>query len=153
MAVGRITRRWNQTGQKFAGSPDIAKTFLGSHRGLLWTSVLLAYAVFASKLVARSASRRLYHLTTLTSITTLAGVSFKIAFTEADSPELLSGSIIPHWVLGMVNRLSLVVQARAVFLGLLVSFAIDFIENARKGPGKYLSSYNHLQFLSSYRAC
>ncbi|KAF3207428.1 major facilitator super transporter protein [Orbilia oligospora] len=39
----RLTRRWNQTGQKHAGAPDITNTFLTNNPTILWALVFFSY--------------------------------------------------------------------------------------------------------------
>ena len=114
-AALRVIRAWNQTGQKHAGSPDIARHFLPAHNYLLWILVLAAYVDLIQR-ISRSAipwaSRR---FTTAASVPLgFVALGFKIAFTNADAPELLIG----FWrlVLVLLRETSLVAQARAVFL-------------------------------------
>ena len=112
----RILRRWNQTGQKHAGEPDIAKTFLPAHSLLLWVLVILSYLTVVYRLDVRGASW-VSSIMTAAAATALVAVAirFKIAFTTADAPELLAGMDVPS--LGLINSTSLVAQARHVFLG------------------------------------
>ncbi|KAJ6186346.1 Alkaline phosphatase-like alpha/beta/alpha [Penicillium mononematosum] len=39
----RLLRRWNQTGQKFAAEPDIARTFFARHPEIFWGLLILTY--------------------------------------------------------------------------------------------------------------
>lgn len=110
----RITRSWNQTGQKYAGSPDIAKHVLPLHRQLTWFLVLSAYIWFTYRLSEHTLPR--YPRWIATSLSIILGVSsliFKTTFTLADAPELLTGleSFVPQ----MIRDISLVSQARLVF--------------------------------------
>ncbi|ODA82694.1 hypothetical protein RJ55_01202 [Drechmeria coniospora] len=100
----RLTRGWNQTGQKFAGEPDIVKTFLVPFPQLLGLPFIVA--------------------TSLTSILASAAFTFKLAFTVEDSPELVVG-----WLKTAIERFegqSLLSRARVVFavIALIASFAV-----------------------------
>ena len=118
----RILRRWNQTGQKRAGEPDIAKTFLPAHNSLLWALVILTYLDVVQRLSRRAISwaSRLFS-TAAAAALGAAAFGFKIAFTNADAPELLTG--VEMFSVGPIENASLVAQARVVFLsslGLLI---------------------------------
>ncbi|GCB28045.1 GPI ethanolamine phosphate transferase 2 [Aspergillus awamori] len=71
----RVLRRWNQTGQKFATEPDIARTFFTSHRPILWFLVISTYAM------------------------TLVSSAFflKLSYVASDSPELLPEALLVLW--------------------------------------------------------
>jgi ethanolaminephosphotransferase len=119
--INRIVRRWNQTGQKFAGEPDIAQGFLPNHQKLLWALILLTYLDICRNMIRISPFRdfcRVVMWSSLSVIVTSLAFAFKLGFTAADSPELLDS-----WMLEMLERtsgggaFSLVLQARLVFLG------------------------------------
>ncbi|KAH9883890.1 GPI ethanolamine phosphate transferase [Xylariomycetidae sp. FL2044] len=112
----RVIRSWNQTGQKFAGEPDLVTMFLVPNPSLLWMLVLATYAMV---------SLELYHdlkgLPSVMAGSVVAGlvtsaVSFKLAFTSEDAPELVVGlaRVLLKWFKGP----SLVSRARAVFFGI-----------------------------------
>lgn len=129
--INRIIRRWNQTGQKFAGEPDIAQGFLPSQQKLLWTLILLTYLDICRNIIRLSPfrdSRRLVMWSSLSVIVSSLAFAFKLAFTAADSPELLE-----PWLLDIVERtwgtLSLVLQARVVFLGTFFLVVISSYTN------------------------
>lgn len=111
----RVTRRWNQTGQKLAGEPDIAKTFFYSHHISLWVAIFATYVYLLQKLSRRSSSREPSKLESVIafSITSTAFI-FKVAYTYAEAPELLQG--FPQAILKGYTMLSLLIQARIVFL-------------------------------------
>jgi ethanolaminephosphotransferase len=92
MIGSRITRRWNQTGQKWAGEPDIAKTFFFEHRLFLWVLVASTY-LWNLQVSSRINFPRFPQWAAGTISTTIvtAAVTFKLAFTHEDSPELLAG--------------------------------------------------------------
>lgn len=115
----RIVRVWNQTGQKYAGESDIAKTILPAHNILLWLCVLATYLNIIQQLARNTmpwASRQLSSAASLA--LGIAAVGFKVAFTKADSPELLDG--LGFLVLRPMEEASLVAQARAVFSSLAI---------------------------------
>ena len=127
----RIVRVWNQTGQKQAGEPDIAKSFLPSHNYLLWLLVLLTYIDVIQRLSRRSAPWASRQFAASTSLTLgVAALIFKVAFTNADAPELLKG--MEPFVVNPLHDLSLVAQARAVFASMMVMTALTSL------PSMYL---------------
>jgi ethanolamine phosphate transferase 2 subunit G len=112
----RLIRGWNQTGQKFAGSPDLVKIFLAPNPALLWILIFGAYAMVTFELMDGTRG-----LSTVISRPVIIGlvasaISFKIAFTNEDAPELVVGPM--HSLLDLLGGASLVARARAVFLGL-----------------------------------
>lgn len=121
----RIARRWNQTGQKFAGEPDIGGTFLLEHRIFFWTILCITY-LWNLQSLASSAFPRFPQLVSGAIATALAtaAVTFKLAFTYEDSPELMVGVLK-----SMSDRemgISLVLRARIVFIaiGLTVIYTL-----------------------------
>jgi ethanolaminephosphotransferase len=115
----RISRRWNQTGQKFAGEPDIARTFFSNHKLTLWTLVALTYLWNIQSLAARGFSR--FPQLAAGAIATLlatASITFKLAFTNADSPELLAGPAKSMAATDSELGISLVTRARIVFMAI-----------------------------------
>ena len=119
----RILRRWNQTGQKHAGEPDVAKTFFPAHKYLLWTLVILTYLDIVQRMSRRASpwASRLVSTAAAAALGVFA-VRFKIAFTKADAPELLNG--VEMILVGPMRSASLISQARVVFwscLALLIS--------------------------------
>ena len=121
LASHRIIRAWNQTGQKHAGEPDIARHLLPAHNYMLWILVSATYADVMQR-ISRCAipwsSRR---FATAASIPLgVAALGFKIAFTNADAPELLTG--LGGFILTPLKETSLVAQARAVLI--CISFMV-----------------------------
>jgi len=115
----RISRRWNQTGQKFAGEPDIARTFFSNHKLTLWTLVALTYLWNIQSLAARGFSR--FPQVAAGAVATLlatASITFKLAFTNADSPELLAGPAKSMAATDSELGISLVTRARIVFMAI-----------------------------------
>lgn len=118
LALGtmRLMRGWNQTGQKFAGEPDIVSSFLLPNPTLLWALVWSAYFLVGQELL-----NNLDGIPTVVSGSVVAGVvtsavAFKLTFTKHDAPELVVGfaSLLANFFDGP----SLVTQARAVFMGI-----------------------------------
>ncbi|OBT48294.1 hypothetical protein VE00_01172 [Pseudogymnoascus sp. WSF 3629] len=118
----RFTRRWNQTGQKFAGEPDIARTFLAEHTTFLWALVFAMYMWNCYSL----SSTGFPHLPRsiakgVSQFLAVMAAAFKVAFTHEDAPELLD------WTASKVAELttgfSLVARARGVFIGIALALA------------------------------
>uniref|UniRef100_A0A093UW33 GPI ethanolamine phosphate transferase 2 n=1 Tax=Talaromyces marneffei PM1 TaxID=1077442 RepID=A0A093UW33_TALMA len=140
-AAGRIMRRWNQTGQKFAGEPDIVQYLSSSQPKLLWALVLLTYMVNCQSMIGSAPFRNVFgkSLWTILSIAvSFAAVVFKVSFTAADAPELLDPLILRITRWGF--QTSLVFQARLVFIGIasllvicvISSFTSRGVQNGRK---------------------
>ncbi|KAI9746422.1 MAG: major facilitator super transporter protein [Claussenomyces sp. TS43310] len=120
LATLRIVRRWNQTGQKFAGEPDIARTFLSQHNIALWGLVGATY-LWNAALLANNGFHRLPRTisTTIAALLFTISASFKLAFTMEDAPELLQSlTLLPSFLTTLPGSLSLVTRARGVFLGI-----------------------------------
>ena len=119
LALLRIIRVWNQTGQKHAGEPDIAGTILPAHNLSLWLLVLVTYLDVIQRLSRRAVPWASRQFATAASLALgIAALGFKIAFTKADAPELLEG--IEYIVLRPMEKASLVAQARAVFTSIAI---------------------------------
>ena len=113
----RITQRWSQTGQKHAGAPDIAKHFLPTHRMILWELVVAVFLLLANDMIRIRLPGGPHPIETILSISLcLIAFGFKVTFTRADSPELLLPFQRLH--LELLESVSLIYQARAVFSGL-----------------------------------
>ena len=126
LAVHRFAVRWNQTGQKHAGEPDIVHTVFPEYHILMWLLVLATYITNGWFLHNRSFAGIL-----MPEITAFADVSlvflsivFKLNFTQADAPELVQGLAlrVREWS----EPFSLVMQARAVF-GVLAVAAVAVV--------------------------
>lgn len=146
--ITRVARRWNQTGQKFSGEPDIARTFFFEHRLILWSLVGITYLWNLQWLASRSFPNlpQLAGGLIATALAT-AGLTFKLAFTNEDSPELMAGL-----AKAMVDRevgLSLVIRARAVFLVIgmvLVYTLISGMSHKRPNRSSSISTLqSHIQ--------
>lgn len=137
----RLTRGWNQTGQKFAGEPDIVTELLAPNPTLLWVLVLSTYF-----LVSQEFLKGLDEIPTVISGSVIAGVvmsavSFKLTFTKQDAPELVVGYV--RLFADFVDGASLVTQARAVYMGIGLAAIFPlyslFFQPSKpsKLPGKY----------------
>jgi ethanolaminephosphotransferase len=138
LLLHRIIRRWNQTGQKYAGASDIVHSslFYGSNSIILWSLVGATYMdimVKMSKHIARSIAsvddgkkrgsvdfestdvNGFIGTLAVLPLTATAFV-FKLAFTAKDAPELTYG--INEGLLQWVGDLSLVGVAQMVFGGI-----------------------------------
>ena len=111
----RVLRRWNQTGQKFAAEPDIARSFLPSHRLILWSLVALSYADTSRHLLANRCPSRLWRLCCFT--VTAGAFLLKLSYVSSDSPELL-----PEFILVPLRKVldggSLIIFTRLVLSGI-----------------------------------
>ena len=117
LLIIRVIRSWNQTGQKHAGEPDIARNIFPAHTSLLWILVFLTYLNMARRLLLCKLPPIPQEIRSAFSITLcMVALRFKASFTSADAPELLSG--LPRFFLILIDDSSLVDQARAVFLGI-----------------------------------
>lgn len=125
LAIVRMVRGWNQTGQKHAGEPDIARTILPQHNQLLWFLVLGTYFNITQRLARKVLPRTSHHISAASSIALcVATLAFKIVFTKAEAPELLVG--LQTDFVKPIAQASLVVQSRVIFMGIgtLVSLTI-----------------------------
>ncbi|KAF2128574.1 GPI ethanolamine phosphate transferase 2 [Dothidotthia symphoricarpi CBS 119687] len=149
LALHRVIRRWNQTGQKYAGADDIVTSgvFHGHGSTLLWLLVGATYVDVTLRLsrhVARSVatfdsgmsvraveiestdSHRMVGTVAVLPLSCTAFI-FKLAFTAKDAPELTQG--ITGALMEWIETLDLVVLAQTVFGGIaLVGSWIAFAE-------------------------
>ncbi|KAK7190124.1 gpi ethanolamine phosphate transferase 2 [Paraphaeosphaeria sporulosa] len=135
----RIIRRWNQTGQKYAGADDIVHSgiFHGRSSFILWALVGATYmdiTIRVSRHIARSIvvfdknsnsedpqavdANRFLGVVAVLPLGATAFI-FKLAFTARDAPELTYG--INQGLIQWVEDLSLVDVARMVFAGTALS--------------------------------
>ncbi|MCJ1435174.1 major facilitator super transporter protein [Xylographa pallens] len=131
--IHRVLRRWNQTGQKHAGEPDIAKTFLAAHNILLWTAVTVTFLDISRRLAwfgLPGAPTRVASCASI--ILCLSAFGFKVAFTIADAPELLTGT--PQYLWKTFEGTSLVTLARIVLWGLALSVGYNMYQSIKQKP-------------------
>lgn len=133
----RVIRGWNQTGQKFAGEPDIVKTFLTPNPILLWTLVGLTYAWLHRDLIhGFSGLGSPVAFITSTGLV-LTAFTFKLAFTAEDAPELLNPAMSS--ILTYLPGSSLIARAQAVFIGLAVSTLLILLTSFFPSLASFLS--------------
>lgn len=118
LAAHRLTTRWNQTGQKHAGAPDVAHYFFPAHHIILWIFVLATYIHVAIRLGLRAFFNLTSHeISAMTALSmALPSLMFKLNFTQADSPELVQG--LAEKLREYTAEWDLIMQARATFVGL-----------------------------------
>ena len=115
----RLIRGWNQTGQKFAGEPDIVKLFMTSNPQLLWSLSIITYLTTAVKLYNRLGGLPRAISVPVVTVLIMSALSFKVAFCSEDSPELIVGFM--KTVISYLGEASLVSRAQAVFAMLVLS--------------------------------
>jgi len=139
-ALHRIALRWNQTGQKYAGSPDIVHDLLIRFPPILWVLVIVTYATVAARLT--------YHLlrdlkvdavisSTIATGLCIPALIFKLGFTASDAPELLDW--LGQSPTFMLQDIPLILTARLTFVSLAltaasVAAAKYFIQGHQKKP-------------------
>jgi ethanolaminephosphotransferase len=127
----RVLRRWNQTGQKFAAEPDIARTFFPAHPAIFWGLFMITYADAGYHLLRSLPSAAVLKLggVALTALTFM----FKLNFVANDSPELLVGSFLSKTSEKWPESVSLVLQARLIFGGLIFCAVLAIVAQHRVG--------------------
>lgn len=135
-----VTRRWNQTGQKYAGEADLVTEVLKRYPWILWSLMIVTYVVFGQRLHARSLKmgRRLSFLPILV---TASAFVFKAAFTNADAPELLRNMLLLEPVLNFATRYPLTSLARVTFLGFGNLLATAWFVEKPWADGQHLGSF------------
>ncbi|KAI9661978.1 MAG: major facilitator super transporter protein [Alyxoria varia] len=131
----RFVRRWNQSGQKHSGAPDIATTFFRAEPSVLLILILLTFVDLLPQLIRRSLNPISFSksLAALGSATLCAVcIVFKAIFTVNDSPELWATHAGTVRALG--ERLpALITLARIVFSGTAL-LIITLIVRRTRGP-------------------
>ena len=120
-ATHRLAVRWNQTGQKHAGEPDIVHAVFPGNHILMWILILTTYISTGFLLHNRTfAGIFMPELAAFADVALIVpAMVFKLNFTQADAPELVRGLAmrIREWT----EPFSLVLQARVVFAALAVT--------------------------------
>ncbi|KAF4120292.1 ethanolamine phosphate transferase 2 subunit G [Geosmithia morbida] len=133
LAALRITRGWNQTGQKFAGESDIVKRFLLPQPEHLWLLIGATYClVFSQTMRAFDGIPRVL-AAGLTSILVTSAFAFKLAFTAEDVPELVADGY-QKMLLDLLQGPSLLFKARLVFALLAICAAYGAYHSLTGGP-------------------
>lgn len=116
-ASHRLMRRWNQTGQKFAAEPDIARVYFPGHQSSLWILVGLTYAGVYLQLVNGFSPSWMSRLLCLS--VTATSFMFKLVFAESESPELLNETVFGD-IATLLRGMSLVIYARIAMAGIAI---------------------------------
>jgi len=128
LALLRIIRRWNQTGQKWAGEPDISRMFF-DHKVMFWGLVGSTYLWNLQSLSSRGFPRfpKLAGRAIGAALAT-AAVTFKLAFTNEDSPELML------WAspLNPESGVTLLSRARIAFIAIGIALAYTLLTGINK---------------------
>ena len=93
LMIHRLAIRWNQTGQKHAGEPDIVHTVFPEAHLVMWTLILAAYSYNGFMLIRKAFGGIMaLELSVLAAVVlVMPAVVFKLNFTQADAPELVQG--------------------------------------------------------------
>ncbi|GFF97097.1 putative transferase [Aspergillus lentulus] len=123
----RILRRWNQTGQKFAAEPDIARNLFPRHQNILWALIILTYFDTCIRLCLNSPPSNIWRSAAI--LTTIAAFFFKLVFVASDSPELLDESLLSP-IQKSLEEMPLILPARlskAVNIPVFLMFRLQAI--------------------------
>lgn len=137
LASLRLLRGWNQTGQKFAGNPDIVKTFLIPNPQLVWILICTAYFLVSSQTLVHLSALPPIVAALSAGILLLASLSFKLAFTAEDAPEVVVG--FSQRLHSMLPAQSLVLRAQIVFT-ILSGLAAYAVYRAKSGRTHKIAS-------------
>ncbi|KAK4197450.1 putative GPI ethanolamine phosphate transferase, partial [Triangularia verruculosa] len=120
LLAARIIKSWNQTGQKFAGSPDITTLYLHTSPILLWCLVGATYFWIQQHLTYGLSSLPIWLSFAASTGLVLAAFTFKIAFVLEDAPELVTEFVqkLLQLNFSQESAVDLVARARAVFIGI-----------------------------------
>lgn len=143
LAAVRLIRGWNQTGQKFAGDPDIVKLILFKNPQLLWLMVGVMYIVVSFHIIQHLDRIPIVVVTGITSVLVSSAFAFKLAFTAEDAPELVTG--LAKMLHDHFDGQTLLIRARVVF-GVLFVLACIGVYNALTGGRRaaYSAGKSHL---------
>ena len=114
-----IVRRWNQTGQKYTGDPDLLTEVVKPTPLFLWTLTIITYSVFSRNLSQRATKWiQAKQMGVLPVLVAMSALIFKVAFTAADAPELVEGVAVLRPLVSFTRSYPLVNLARVSFVGL-----------------------------------
>lgn len=139
----RVTRRWNQTGQKYAGAPDIVHSMIMTHPVVLWSLVSITYIHLTMRIKThltrrfpRTSQGKQLQTFAVGNAFLLCGVAFlfKLSFTARDAPELVRGASPGAMV--FLESLNLVKLVRCVFIGSIVGVGWVVLRETAEGKGK-----------------
>ncbi|RKF63371.1 GPI ethanolamine phosphate transferase 2 [Erysiphe neolycopersici] len=131
----RIAMRWNQTGNKFIGEPDIAKSYLLKHSTMLWLLVTISYLWNLSSLQHQIRHLKSPKFDIIIITMSTAALILKISLTDEDSPE-----IIGDWLRFIANLnfgIPIVIRVRLLFLILSVILFFAFTLRLRQRTTSY----------------
>lgn len=139
LAIHRLAIRWNQTGQKHAGEPDVVHAFFPDHHVLMWMLILATYG-YVTFLITRRTFRDLLSpeiAAAAALVLVLPAVVFKLNFTQADAPELVQGLAlqIRRWT----ESHTLVLQAQVFFALLALATVTVVVLSVSLASGTVLS--------------
>ncbi|KAK0668660.1 putative GPI ethanolamine phosphate transferase [Cercophora samala] len=124
LLAARLIKSWNQTGQKYAGEPDIVTLYLQTSPVLLWCLVGATYFWIQQHLTFGLSSLPIWLSFAASIGLVLAAFTFKIAFVVEDAPELLTEFVKKLLEINFSGgSRELVERARAVFMGLGILMA------------------------------
>ncbi|KAF3081572.1 major facilitator super transporter protein [Orbilia oligospora] len=145
----RLTRRWNQTGQKHAGAPDITNTFLTNNPTILWALVFFSYTDMFFRLKRNLDTKHSVLVGPVMSISpVVVSMLFKLSMAALDTREL-----IPSYLMNLADgfaAISVVTQAQLVFsIILLIGTYLVFVRNSgmsgiKVSPLKKLQPFHDL---------
>ncbi|KAH7051246.1 transferase [Macrophomina phaseolina] len=139
----RITRRWNQTGQKYAGAPDIVHSVAMTHPVVLWSLVSITYLHLTMRIKTHLTRRfpttsqgRQLQTFAVGNAFLLCAVAFlfKLSFTARDAPELVRGA--SPAAMAFLEGLNLVKLTRCVFIGSFVGMGWVILRESAEGKGR-----------------
>ncbi|KAF4303036.1 Type I phosphodiesterase/nucleotide pyrophosphatase/phosphate transferase [Botryosphaeria dothidea] len=139
----RVTRRWNQTGQKFAGAPDIVHSVAMTHPVVLWSLVSITYLHLTMRIkthltrrFATTSQGRQLQTFAVGNAFLLCSVAFlfKLSFTARDAPELVRGA--SPAAMAFLEGLNLVKLTRCVFIGSAVGVGWVVLRESAEGKGR-----------------
>ncbi|KAJ5545350.1 Alkaline phosphatase-like alpha/beta/alpha [Penicillium sp. DV-2018c] len=150
----RLLRRWNQTGQKFAAEPDIARTFFARHPDIFWVLLILTYMDAGRCLIRSIPVSGIMRLGALVPV--VLAFTFKLHFAASESPELFEETVIAPIVKKWPYSLSLVSHARLVFYGLAVIVLLALLVPKRsrvaRAPSETIRQALHIFLMTQSRA-
>lgn len=145
-----ITRRMNQTGQKYAGEADLVSEVFSRTPWLLWIAIIITYSIVPWRMRNRLVRLDLKQIAGLPFLVTASAFLFKVAFTAADAPELLKGVRVFGPVLSFAARYPLNSLARLVFLGLAnLLCLVVYAEKPWVGPNQFSAFLDMLHDVTS----
>ena len=134
LGVLRVVRVWNQTGQKHAGEPDVARNVLPAHNIMLMVFVLASFLFASYRFCQRLSSRRSFAVAGFSIWLCLAGFTLKARFTSIDAPELLIG-LEPWLFLEAIQHNALAAQMIQILSGIGVFVFLAVFPKAWLPPG------------------